>query len=283
MRKKKKIESRYYIIIILFIITFFLGTMMYFIRDNRKLNIIEKLGKDSILTIQKIVSSPFHLVGSKINEIKEKNEVYKKYQVLLKESEQIELINAKNKELESELQEMKTMLELNQTLSETEYWNATVITRNIDGWYQTFTIDKGSSSGIKEGMDVVTDKGLLGRVIQTSNLYSTIKLLTSVDKENKVSVKIEGDGTFVYGLLSEYDAKTKQYKIEGIAENTNIQEGAAVITTGMGGSSPAGILIGTVSSIKTDHFDLARTVMVTPSVDFDTFRYVTVLKRKGQE
>ena len=52
-----------------------------------------------------------------------------------------------------------------------------------------------------------------------------------------------------------------------------------VTTTGLGNQFPSGILIGRVESISKDNFDLARTILVRSSVDFDDISYVTVLKK----
>ena len=71
--------------------------------------------------------------------------------------------------------------------------------------------------------------------------------------------------------------------MEGIADNTEIKEGDMVLTTGMGDIFPSGILVGKVSKITKDNFDLARTVEVKSDVNFDDIRYVTILKRQGEE
>lgn len=277
MRKKTKIERKYYIVIFFLVILAILGLLIYLVRDERKTSPVERILQDSILFVQKIVSTPIHFVTDKLSEAKEKNNIYQKYKELQARVEQVGSIEAKNKELESELQEMKNLLELNQILSENIPISASVITRNIDGWYQTITIDKGAKDGIEEGMVVVTGKGLAGKVIHTNQFSSTIKLLTSVDENHKISVKIEGNEGYIYGLLSGYENQV--YRIEGIAENTEIKEGAPVVTTGLGNSYSSGILVGTVTQVKKDHFDLARTILVKPSVDFDEIRYVTVLKK----
>ena len=279
MRKKRKIEGRYYIVIFFLCILLFLGLLIYLVRDERKASSVEQILQDSILFVQKIVSAPIHFVTDKITEAKEKNNIYEKYKELQNRVVQVETVEAKNKELESELQEMKALLELNQTLTESTFITASVITRNIDGWYQTITIDKGAQHGIAENMAVVTGRGMIGEVIQVNNFSSTVKLLTSVDENHKISVKIEGNEGYIYGLLFEYETGSQVYKIEGIAENTEIKEGANVVTTGLGNTYPSGILVGTVTQVKTDHFDLARTILVKPSVDFDEIRYVTVLKK----
>lgn len=279
MRKKRKIESRYYIVIILFLILLILGIWMYFVREKRNPNPVEQVLQDTFLFVQKIVSKPFHFVTDKIQESKDKNKIYEKYKELEKQIEQVQAVSAKNAELESELQEMKSLLKFNQTLTESSYLNATVVLRNMDSWNQTITVDQGKKQGVEEDMAVVTSQGIIGYVLHTSYFNSTVKLLTSVDENHKVSVKIEGNEGYIYGLLSSYDTKTGYYKIEGIAENTEIKEGANVITTGLGNTFPAGILLGTVIQIQKDHFDLARTVLVKPSVNFDEIRYVTILKK----
>ena len=61
-----------------------------------------------------------------------------------------------------------------------------------------------------------------------------------------------------------------------------IPKGSIVTTTGMGDIFPSGIMIGKVKSIKTDNFDLAKTVIVEGTVDYDDLNYVTVLKRKDE-
>lgn len=277
MRKRGKIERKYYIIIFFLVVLVILGLLIYLVQDERKTSIVEQVLQDSILFVQKIVSAPIHFVTDKLSETKEKNDIYKKYKELQTRVEQVESIEAKNKELESELQEMKALLELGQTLSESTPISASVIIRNIDGWYQTITIDKGRHDGIEENMAVITGQGMIGEVIHVNPFSSTIKLVTSVDESHKISVKIEGNEGYIYGLLSGYENQV--YKIEGIAENTGIQEGASVVTTGLGNTYPSGILVGTVTQVKKDHFDLARTILVKPSVNFDEIRYVTVLKK----
>lgn len=279
MRKRRKIESRYYIIIVLILILVILGIWMYFVREKRNPSPIEQVLQDTFLFVQRIVSTPIQFVTDKVQEGKEKNKIYEKYKELENQIEQVQVINARNKELESELQEMKSLLELNQTLTESTYLNATVVMRNIDGWNQTVTVNQGKKQGVEENMAVVTSQGIIGYILHTSYFNSTVKLLTSVDENHKISVKIEGNDGYIYGLLTSYDTKTGYYKIEGIAENTEIKEGAIVITTGLGNTFPAGILLGTVVRIQTDHFDLARTVLVKPSVNFDEIRYVTILKK----
>ena len=172
---------------------------------------------------------------------------------------------------------MKDLLNLNSTLVENSYLNASVINRNLDFFSNTLTIDKGENNGVEIGLAVVTGKGLIGRVINTSYFNSTVKLLTSDDINNKISVKIKNGDNYIYGILSGY--KDGYLIIEGIDTNKEIIKDSIVTTTGLGGIFPSGIYVGKVSSITKDNFDLSTTVLVKSDVDFDDINFVTILKR----
>lgn len=190
-------------------------------------------------------------------------------------------MTAKYEEAKKEINELNKVLNLNKSLSQNSYLNAMVITRNIGYWYNTITIDKGKNNGVEKNMAVITNKGLIGNVVSVSNYNSTVKLLTTEDINSKISVKIRiNNKKFIYGLLTKYNKKNKTLNIEGIAENTNIPINSFVTTTGLGNSFPSGILIGKVKKITKDNFDLARTVRVESSVNFDDISYVTILKKE---
>lgn len=266
MRKKKNDKKK--IIFLFIVLLIILVSLVIIIDDNRKLTKVEKIIKDSVMTISNVVSTPF--LSIKNHFFSEPKENYNKAM------EEIE-----NKGINSEIlyenKQLKELLELNNTLSEREYINATVINRNVAYWFNELTINKGSKAGIKEGMAVINSKGLVGKIIKISDYTSVIKLLTDDNMTNKISVKIEYEDRFVYGLLSNYD--NGEFIIDGISNNININEGAKVTTSGLTDLFPSGILIGYVTEITSDNFDLAKTLKVKSDIDFDDIYYVTVLSR----
>ena len=173
------------------------------------------------------------------------------------------------------------MLDIKSDLEGYKVLNATVINRNVGYFYDTLSIDKGSHSGIKPDMAVVTSKGLIGKVIKTSTLTSTVKLLSSDSLNMKISVKIKVSDEYYYGLLTGYDKDKKTYIIEGISNNIDIPNDSVVTTTGMSEIFPSGILIGKVSESNTDNFELSKIIYVKTDVNYDNIEYVTVLKRES--
>lgn len=266
MRRKKKDKKK--IVILLILLLLILVSLVIIIDDNRKLTRFEKVIKDGVVALSNFVSTPFLMI--KNNFFTESRENYQK---ILMQQENIGI----NSELLKENKELKELLELNKTLVDREYINATVINRNIGYWFNEITINKGSNSGVTEGMAVINSKGLIGKVSKTTNHTSKVKLLTDEHMEDKISVKIEYNDHFVYGLLSNY--KDGEFIITGISNNIELNEGAKVTTSGLTDLFPSGILIGYVSEITVDNFDLAKTLKVKSDIDFDDIYYVTILNR----
>ena len=280
---RKKIEKKYILLGIVVAIVLLLVLVSAIVMNKRNLSPVEMAIKDSVLLVQKVAYAPIRFVKDKMTEISKLHNIYEEYQILENKVQETDSIKAKNAELEDEVDKLQKTLELNQVLSKDAYLNATVVNRNLGYWYNTITIDKGSKNGVKVDMPVVVSEGLIGKVSKVTNFNSTVKLLTSDDVNNKISVKISVDGKNVYGLLSGYDKSSRSFIVEGIADNTEIKEGDMVLTTGMGDIFPSGIFVGKVSKITKDNFDLARTVEVKSDVNFDDIRYVTILKRQGEE
>ena len=185
-----------------------------------------------------------------------------------------------NESLEKEIQELKEELELNKTLTEYEPINATVLSRNKSYWFNTITIDKGSKSGIKNNMAVITKNGLIGKITKVSNYSSEVKLITSDDVKFKVSVSIKTNEDDNYAILNGYDKKTGLIKISGIDKTTNINVDDSVLTSGLGEMFPSGIYVGQVKEIKNDKYNLSKIVYIKTNQDFNDIHYVTVLKVK---
>jgi len=281
--KRKNIKIRYIIILVIVVVAILLGITSKSLDEKKDLNFFEKTLKDTTTFVEKIFYTPINFVKEKVEMISETKDLYEKYTDLKEKVEKTELYYAQIEELQKEVTELKSTLDLNATLSEYTYINATVVNRNIGYWYNTITIDKGSKNGIKEGDAVITANGLIGKIVNVSNFSSTVKLLTTNEISNKISVKISTSNEYFYGLLIGYDQERHIYKLEGITESDKINEGDLVTTTGLTDYFPSGILIGKVSKVVKDEYDLNSVVEVIPSVNFEDISIVTVLNRKAME
>ena len=279
-KKNKSIKPKYPILIIIFLIIAIITIFSHTLKEDRQLNKFESFIKDTVTSVEKIIFYPFKFVVNKVDDYKELNNIRKKYQLLLPEVSRIESLYTENIELRKQLKALKEELNITYTINDYEYLNATVINRNIAHWYNTITVDKGSYNGVEPDMVVVNSSGLIGRVVSTTTFTSDIRLITTSDTINKISVTISDNNISVNGLIKNYNYNNHCLEVEGISNTERITEGAYVYTSGLGGIFPSGILIGIVKNITTDEYDLAKIIDVKPIANFDDINYVAILKRK---
>lgn len=280
-KKKNNIPKKYILVIIIILIIILLVIFSVTLKEDRKLNKVESLFKDGFTYIENIITYPFNYVSDNIKSYKKLKDVEKSNDVLETSIDRIDSIEAENIELRRQLNALKEELNINYTLSDYEYLNATVISRNVGYWYNKLTINKGSYNGVEKDMVVISSKGLIGRVVKTSTFTSDVRLITTSDTNNKISVHVSNGDNNLYGVINGYDYKKSVLELEGISNTKDVNVGDYVYTSGLGGIFPAGILIGTVTEITTDSYDLAKIMKVTPSVDFNDINYVSILKRKS--
>ena len=280
-RKKNNIPKKYILVIVIILIIILLVIFSVTLKEDRKLNKVESLFKDGFTYIENIITYPFNYVNDNIKSYKKLKYFEKNNDVLETSIDRIDSIEAENIELRRQLDALKDELNISYTLSDYEYLNATVISRNVGYWYNKLTINKGSYNGVEKDMVFISSKGLIVRVVKTSTFTSDVRLITTSDTNNKISVHVSNGDNNLYGVINGYDYKNSVLELEGISNTKDVNVGDYVYTSGLGGIFPAGILIGTVTEITTDSYDLAKIMKVTPSADFNDINYVSILKRKS--
>lgn len=262
-RKKKKNIKKMIAIFIILIALFFL--LMYLLKDDRTFSKTEMFLKDVITNIEKSFVYPF----------------YQNRKAKETDQSQSEMIQRTlNDTLKKEIQELKDMLELNQTLTDYDIINATTLSRNPNYWFQTLTIDKGKKDQLEEDMIVITKYGLIGKLSKVSNTTSEVKLITTNDANYKISVEVVTENGNIPALLNGYDEQDNTVIITGIDNHTDIEAGQDIITSGLGGVFPRGIYIGQVQQIESEKYDISKNLKVKLLQDFNNIHYVSILKRK---
>ena len=181
--------------------------------------------------------------------------------------------------LKDDIAELQKLNNINLSISDFDIINATIISRNIEYWFNSLTINKGKSDGITVDMAVIDSDGLIGRVSMVTDNTATIKLITTNDTKNKVSALIRDNDEKIYGIISGYDSENNLLNLT-ISSNKKIKEGSMVSTTGMGGVFPSGIPIGKVFDEVKNSDGVTNIVRVTPSSNIEGEKYVAVLSRK---
>ena len=280
MNKKRRDKKTRRIYIIILIVVVIISGIIYSIRSVKNFNAFGGIVKDGIVVVEKVLFRPFRGLTGTIGEFFSLKGVLEENKILKSNIDRVEALEVENAELRSQISKLKSELNIEHVLTEYDYLNATVINRNSLYWYNLLTIDKGKKSGVKEGMVVMNSTGLIGKIVSVTAHSSDVKLITTNDTNNKISIVIHNGNNKLTGVVNGYDYDKGFLKVEGISNTETVAIGDMVYTSGLGGIFPSGILIGSVESITTDVYDLAKIINVKPSASFKDINYVTILKRK---
>jgi rod shape-determining protein MreC len=156
---------------------------------------------------------------------------------------------------------------------------ARVYQRSPSTWYQTVTINKGSSDGVRVDQPVVNDAGLVGRVREVSDGNAQVMLLT--DEQFGVSAETRtGDP----GVIGPVQGSPGDLLFDLVPKAQNVRKGDLIITAGtttpaLPSPFPEGIVIGNVSRIDIGEGSLDRRIHVAPAADLRRLDIVEVLTR----
>ncbi|MGM8214246.1 rod shape-determining protein MreC [Bacillaceae bacterium W0354] len=270
-RKRKLIVIFTSIILIVVLIGFS-------IRSDEQSNIATQFISDTVGFFQNIVYQPVQFVIGVTDDIKDIRNVYKQNEILKEELQEYKTLVFKVNELEKENEELRSLVDIDVSISDYTPIRSTVIARSPERWFDQVTINKGRLHGVKPNMAVITAEGMIGKVISASQLTSTVQLLSGFDVDNRISVVVEDDES-VFGLIEGFDNETKSLIFRELTNSGQIEEGQTVISSGMGGIFPRGLLIGTIRSVELDQYGLTNVAYVEPAADLLDINHVIVIDR----
>ena len=154
-------------------------------------------------------------------------------------------LNIKLNQLERDNLRLRQLLDL-QNFSEANKLNASVISRNTGSWWKKILLNKGSKNGVRTGDAVIGPGGLIGLVENTSNLTSSVKLLTAPNSK----VGVWNQRANLHGLLIGLGTNTPQLIF--YSKNLDIQIGDYILSSPASTILPPNIPIGIVQSIDND-------------------------------
>lgn len=139
------------------------------------------------------------------------------------------------------------------------------------GWSHLAIIDKGTRNGVKKGMPVLTHEGLVGHIIQSTPKFSKVLLITDV----KSAVDVIVQRTRSSGVIVGNNKNICEMKYLAITADIEIMD--KVISSGLGGIFPKGVIIGIVSAVRKEKYGLFQKVEVTPAANLSQLEEVFVI------
>lgn len=179
---------------------------------------------------------------------------------------------------QDKLERLEKLFALDAEYSEYDKVAASVISKDPGNWYNTFTIDRGSSDGITVDMNVIADGGLVGIVTETGTHWATVRSI--IDDSSNVSAMASStlDTCLVTGDLTLMEEGKLQF-IQLYDKDDVVSVGDKIVTSNISDKFLRGILIGYISDISTDANNLTKSGYLVPVVDFAHLQEVLVIKK----
>lgn len=190
-------------------------------------------------------------------------------------------LSQENRRLQNEIANFQEMARENQRLRQIVEFGETipgkkvvtrVIAQDVSSEFRVIRLDKGTVEGIEKGMAVVTPEGIVGRVLRVTSHYADV--LTLLDSSSAIDVLaqrsrargvIEGMSESLLGL-------------KYLRRTDDIEPGDIIVSSGIGGLFPKGLVVGKVSKVERKSYGITQTVEVSPIVNFATLEEVTVVE-----
>jgi len=275
-QRKRYIKYIVIAAVVLFIILMFVLAVNTS-EERENLSLPERVFREMLWPFQQVagfVSDRFAAVGDffgGMDQLREENAQLKKENNALQE----QIVSST--ETEAENKRLKELLNYAEDISnEWNYVTTSIVNRSQSNWYNTMTINGGEDNGFAVGQAVVASGGLVGRIINVT--AHTAEVLLICDQNGAVAGVIQNTRTF--GVVEGINNSTAELQMVHIPYTEEIAKFDSVITSGLGGVYPKGLLIGYVSEVETEPGALTMIARVKSYVDFDRMEEVMVLTPK---
>jgi rod shape-determining protein MreC len=154
---------------------------------------------------------------------------------------------------------------------------ATITEHTVTNWTSSLTLDRGTAHGVEVQDCVIDETGALVGVISEVG-YNWCTVLTIVDTDTSLGAQVfrtrdlglaNGD----FSLMGE-----NRLRLDYLPADSQLLSGDLVVTSGLGGYYPSGLVIGTIEEVQKDDSGAAAYAVLAPRVDFDQLTEVFIIK-----
>jgi rod shape-determining protein MreC len=141
---------------------------------------------------------------------------------------------------------------------------ASLIDIDLDPFRHRIVLDAGEQRGVREGLAVIDARGVFGQVIAVTPLTSTVMLVSDPSHAIPVQVVRSGLRTIAYGT-----GRIDRLMLPNIPLSADVRVGDQLITSGLGGTFPAGFPVGRIESLNPDETRLFVVAEALPDAALD--------------
>lgn len=198
--------------------------------------------------------------------------------------EQVKALEAQNLRLtedQARLEELEALYALDEQYYEYDTVAAQVIAKEPGRWYNTFTINRGTSSGIAVDMNVLCQEGLAGIVTEVGSNWARVRAIADDSSNISAMLLPTGDNCIISGDLTLLEEG--KLRMSELRTDYNVVTGTKIVTSQISDKYLPGLLIGYVDTVEQDPNHLTSNGKIIPAVDFTHIRSVLVILHNKQQ
>ncbi|MDO4388436.1 MAG: rod shape-determining protein MreC [Eubacteriales bacterium] len=276
-RKKRGSAIRRVLFSLLVLAAVAVAVSFLVLRSSNGISVFENVVGTVFRPIESAFSSAAGGVKNFFSNWRNYDKLQREYETLEMTNEELSLKLSGVEETEQENARLKVLLDAQDAYESLDPIYAKVIARDPGQWFDTFTINRGTTHGVTEGMSVVTGAGLVGYVYEAGLTYA--KVLTIIDTRSAVAVLVQRtrDNGVMRGEVTEASDSAECYTYY-LPNVNNIMPGDVIVTSGTDSLYPKGLTIGEVIAVSQETSSDGSYVIVSPYVDFRHVEEVLVLR-----
>ena len=254
-----------------------LAVLFLIMRSGTQISVGENAIGSIFSPIQSAFTSATQFVRDFFTDWRDYDTLKTDYDALYFESQQLRLQLTAAEEATLENARLKELLDAKDRYESLDPVYAKVIARDPGQWFDTFSINRGTSDGISVGMAVMTGDGLVGRVYEAGLNYA--KVLSIIDSRSSVACLVERtrENGLMRGQITSTSTTSECY-VYYLPSANNVVPGDVLVTSGMDSRYPKGLTVGVVTKVSRDAGSEGNYITVLPSADFQHIEEVLVLR-----
>ncbi|MFW6135669.1 MAG: rod shape-determining protein MreC [Chloroflexota bacterium] len=263
-----------------------LGLLLLVLHESGLLTPVENAAHYVLDPLQRALSSTFEGAGGLFRTAREARELRAEVEELQARVEALEVKNVRLREYEAEAEELRALLNFASEYPISAHLGAEVITREVCETYpcggvvggepnpylRYITINVGARQGAEVGMSVVSGgAGLVGRITEVGPRTAKVQLLSDPDCAVAALLQTTRGTGLVVGQAD------GSLQMKYIPQEEEVTGGDIVLTSGLGGLMPKGLVIGQVTEVQQREYETFQTATVRPAVDYARLELALVI------